>query len=60
MHLSVYLVYCYRDITSYLSKITNFDLPHLHLAPRYGVTTDQCSAHLKFVEIFGMGYRVAY
>jgi len=44
---------------SYLSKVANFNLPHLHLAPPLGVT------HSNFVDIFSsrklesVGYRVA-
>jgi len=43
----------------YLSKVVNFNLPHLHLALPFGVI------HLRFAEIFGtrklesLGYRVA-
>ena len=28
----VYLVYRFRDIAGYLSKVADFDPPHLHLA----------------------------
>ena len=31
-------MYRFRDIASYLLKVANFDPPHLHLAPPYGVT----------------------
>ena len=43
---------------SYLPKVTNFNLPHLHLVPPLGVT-------LSFAKIFGirkletLGYRMA-
>jgi len=30
--------YRFRDIAGYLSKVADFDSPHLHLAPSYGVT----------------------
>ena len=30
--------YRFRDIAGYLSKVADFDLPHLHSAPSYGVT----------------------
>jgi len=33
------ILYRFRDITSYLSKVADFDPPHLHSAPSYGVTT---------------------
>jgi len=32
------MFYHFRDIASYLSKVADFDPPHLHLAPPYGVT----------------------
>ena len=32
------ILYRFRDIASYLSKVADFDPPHLHLAPSYGVT----------------------
>jgi len=33
------LPFCrFRDIASYLLKVADFDPPHLHLAPPYGVT----------------------
>ena len=32
----VSILYRYRDISSYLSKVADFDPPHLHLAPRRG------------------------
>jgi len=49
----------FRVIASYLSKVANFNLPHLHLAPPLGWP------RLIFVKIFGirklesLGYRVA-
>ena len=33
----VYL-FRFRDIAGYLSKVADFDPPHLHLVPPYGVT----------------------
>ena len=33
------IFYRFRDIAAYLLKVTDFDPPHLHLAPPYGVTT---------------------
>jgi len=29
----VSIFYCFRDIADYLSKVADFDPPHLHLAP---------------------------
>jgi len=34
----VSILYCFSVIISYLTKITNFNLPHLHLAPSLRVT----------------------
>jgi len=36
MYASV--LYRFRVIASYLSKVANFNLPHPHLAPPFGVT----------------------
>ena len=36
MHLSI--LYRFQDLASYLSKVADFNPPHLHLAPLYGVT----------------------
>jgi len=33
--------YCFRDVAGYLSKVADFDPPHLHLAPQQGVTPVQ-------------------
>ena len=32
------IFYRFRDIAGYLSKVADFDPPHLHLAPPKGVT----------------------
>jgi len=32
----VSIFYRFRDIAGYLSKVDDFDPPHLHLAPRMG------------------------
>jgi len=32
----VSIFYRFRDIAGYLSKVADFDPPHLHLAPRRG------------------------
>ena len=34
----MFILYRFRDIASYLSKVANFDPPDLHLAPPQGVT----------------------
>ena len=34
----VSIFYRFRDMAGYLSKVADFDPPHLHLAPPYGVT----------------------
>ena len=33
----MFIFYRFRDITGYLSKVADFDPPHLHLAPPLGV-----------------------
>jgi len=33
----VFIFYHFRDIAGYLSKVADFDPPHLHLAPPQGV-----------------------
>jgi len=33
----VFIFYRFRDIDGYLSKVADFDPPHLHLAPPHGV-----------------------
>jgi len=35
MRLS-FSIYRFRDIAGYMSKVADFDPPHLHLAPRRG------------------------
>jgi len=44
----VSILYRFRDIAGYLSKVADFDPPHLHSAPSYGVTPSN------FAEIFGV------
>jgi len=36
-----------RDIAGYLSKVADFDPPHLHLAPPYEVTPDELRGDLR-------------
>ena len=33
-----FILYCLEVIASYFSKVADFNLPHLHLAPPLGVT----------------------
>ena len=52
------IFYRFRDIAIYLSKVADFDPPHLHLVSPYGLPRSN------FAEIFGvrklesLGYRV--
>jgi len=54
----VSILYRYRDIAGYLSKVADFDPPHLHFASSEGATP------VEFAEIFctrkieSLGYRV--
>jgi len=34
-----FILYCFRVISSYLSKVADFYLPHLHLSPSLGGDT---------------------
>ena len=40
------ILYRSRDIAGYLSKVDDFDPPHLHLAPSEGVTPVEFRADL--------------
>ena len=40
------ILYCFRDIASYLSKVADFNPPHLHLASPEGVTPVECRRDL--------------
>jgi len=54
------VLYCFRVITSCLSKVTYCNLPHLHLAPPVGVTPFEfCQElwHQKTIE--SLGYHLA-
>ena len=51
-------MYRFRDITGYLSKVDDFDQPHLHLAPPYGVTPVEFRGDLGVRKLESLGYRV--
>ena len=40
------ILYRFRDIAGYLSKVADFDPPHLYLAPPYGMTPAEFRADL--------------
>jgi len=42
----VSILYHFRDIAGYLSKVADFDPPHLHLAPPQGVTPVEFRGYL--------------
>jgi len=42
------ILHCFRVTASYLLKVANFNLPHLHLVPSLGVI------YSNFTEIFGI------
>jgi len=48
------ILYRFRDIASYLSKVADFDPPHLHLAPPQGVIP----VEFGFRKLDSLGYRV--
>ena len=51
-------MYRFRDIASYLSKVADFDPPHLHLAPPQGVIPVEFRGDLGFRKLESLGYRV--
>jgi len=59
LQTKVYAQYDKRDRTSYLSKVANFNLPYLHLAPPLGVTQFEFCRDLRHQILESLGYRVA-
>jgi len=55
----VAILYRFRDIASYLSKVADFNPPHLHLAPQLGVTRWHFAKIFSNRKIESLGYRVA-
>ena len=49
------IVYPFRDIASYLSKVSDFNPPHLHLAPPYGLTPGRISRRCLASENYSPG-----
>jgi len=45
---TVSILYRYRDIAGYLSKVADFDPPHLRLAPPLGVTPVEFHGGLRY------------
>ena len=54
----VSIFYRFRDIAGYLLKVDDFDPPHLHLAPPYGVTPVEFRGDLCIRKLESLGYRV--
>ena len=56
------IFYRFRDIASYLSKVAEFDPPHLHLAPRQGVIPVEFRGYLwhQKARVLGLSCRVVY
>ena len=52
------IFYRFRDIAGYLSKIDDFDPPHLHLAPPQEVTPVEFRGDLWIRKLESLGYRV--
>jgi len=50
--------YRFRDIAGYLSKVADFDPPHLHSAPSYGVTPVEFRGDLWHQKTRVLRYRV--
>ena len=51
------ILYRFRDIAGYLSKVADFDPPHLHLAPPQGVIPVEFRGVL-WHKLESLGYRV--
>jgi len=57
IRLCVFL-YRFRDIAGYLSKVADFDPPHLYLAPPQGVIPVEFRGNLDIRILESLGYRV--
>ena len=55
--MRLYILYRFRDTASYLSKFANFNLPHLHLEPPFGVTPFKFRKDFWPVDITVLGFR---
>jgi len=55
------ILYHFRVVASYLSKVSDFNLPHIHLAPRSGVTLFEFEGDLlcQKTRVPGLSYDVA-
>jgi len=51
-------LYRFRDIAGYLSKVADFDPPHLYLAPPQGVIPVEFRGNLGIRILESLGYRV--
>jgi len=54
----VSILYRFRDIAGYWSKVADFDPPHLHSAPSQGVTPVEFREDLSFRKLESLYYRV--
>jgi len=54
------ILYCFRDIASYLSEVADFNPPHLHLAPPPGMIPVEFRGDLwqQNRKLESLGYRV--
>jgi len=55
---TVSIFYCFRDIASYLSKVADFDPPHLHLASPYGLPRQNFAEICGLRKLESLGYCV--
>jgi len=53
------ILYRFRVMASYLSNVANFNLPHLHTAPPFGVTPFEFAEIFGFRKLQSLGYRAA-
>ena len=56
------ILYRFQDIAGYLSKVADFDPPHLHSVPSYGVTAVEFRGDLRRqkTRLHGLSYGVVY
>jgi len=52
------ILYRFRDIASYLSKVADFDPPHLHFVPLQGVIPVEFRGDLRARKLESLSYRM--
>ena len=55
---TVYILVPFSTYSSYMSKVVDFNPPHLHLAPPQQLTPVEFRGDLRHQKLNSMGYRV--